>query len=202
MLKFSRQQLTSSIGGPAILLLVCLLLQFVQSLHPDWFMYERALLAEGQWWRLLSGHLVHTNTAHLMLNGAAIVALWFVFGQNALLGRRHPVVAYLGLTALLAVLISLGLWIFYPAVEVYYGLSGVLHGLFCFGALSDLYQRRWSGALLLIGCWAKVAWELAAGPSATTAEMIGAEVAVSSHLLGTIFGSVSGALAWLWKARH
>ncbi|WP_231758618.1 rhombosortase [Microbulbifer elongatus] len=177
------------------------MLQYLQSLHPDWFMYDRALLASGQWWRLLSGHLVHTNLAHLMLNAAAVVALWFVFGQSALLGRR-PVAAYLGLTALLAVLISLGLWVCYPGVEIYYGLSGVLHGLFCFGALSDLYQRRWSGALLLIGCWAKVAWELTAGASATTAEIIGAEVAVSSHLLGTVFGSLSGAIVWFWKARQ
>ena len=162
-------------------------------------MYDRALLAEGQWWRLLSGHLVHTNTAHLMLNCAAIVALWFVFGRSALLGRYHPVAAYLGLTVLLSVLISIGLWFWFPSMETYYGLSGALHGLFCFGALSDLYQRRWSGALLLVGCWIKVVWELTAGPSASTAEMIGAQVAVSSHLLGAAFGTLIGAVACLWR---
>jgi len=167
-------------------------------------MYDRTLLAEGQWWRLLTGQLVHTNTLHLIMNGAAVVALWFVFGQNFLLGRRHPIAAYLGLVGLLSTLISVGLWLWFPEVEVYYGLSGVLHGLFCVGAISELFERRWSGGLLLIGCFVKVGWELTAGPSAATASIIEAEVAVSSHLLGTVFGTllgvVIGGLFWLRRA--
>ena len=195
-----RNKLFGSIGGPLILLLLCILLQFIQSLHPDWFMFDRTLLAEGQWWRLLTGHLVHTNTAHLLMNGAAVVVLWFVFGQSQLLGRRHPVAAYLGAVAFLSLLISAGLWGWFPEVNVYYGLSGVLHGLFCFAAVSELFQRRWSGGLLLIGCFAKVGWELVVGPSAATASMIEAEVAVSSHLLGTVSGTLFGVLVG-WTSR-
>ena len=195
-----RNKLFGSIGGPLILLLLCILLQFIQSLHPDWFMFDRTLLAEGQWWRLLTGHLVHTNTAHLLMNGAAVVVLWFVFGQNHLLGRRHPIAVYLGVVALLSMLISTGLWIWFPEVEIYYGLSGALHGLFCFAAVSELFQRRWSGGLLLIGCFAKVGWELAVGPSAVTASIIEAKVAVSSHFLGTVFGTLIGTLVgWIFR---
>lgn len=194
MLDIDRKNLAGSIGGPALLLLLCMLMQWLQSVYPHGFMFDRKLLAEGQWWRLLTGHLVHTNTAHLLLNSAGIVALWFVFGQSQLLGRRHPVEAYLGLVVLLSLLISLGLWCWFPEVESYYGLSGVLHGLFCFGAVSELFQRRWSGGLLLIGCFVKVGWELTAGASAATATMIEAEVAVSSHLLGTILGTLIGVL--------
>ena len=190
-----------SLGGPVVLLLLCTALQWLQGIYPDAFLYDRAALASGQYWRLLTGQLVHTNAAHLMLNAAAVVALWFVFGRIALLGERHPVAAYLGLVAGLSLLISAGLWLWFPEMEYYYGLSGVLHGLFCFGALSDLYQRRWSGALLLLGCFAKVAWELTAGPSAATAELIEAEVAVSSHLLGSLFGTLLGGLLWFSKSR-
>ncbi|WP_082859112.1 rhombosortase [Microbulbifer sp. Q7] len=202
MFEFDRAKLIASVGGPAILLLLCILLQLAQSAYPDLFMYDRALLAGGQWWRLLSGHLVHTNSAHLLLNGVAIVALWFVFGQSRLLGKRHPVVAYLELTVVLSLLISGGLWLWFPEVQVYYGLSGVLHGLFCFAAVSELFQRRWSGGLLLIGCFVKVGWELVAGPSAATASLIEADVAVSSHLLGTLFGTLIGVIVGVSTRRQ
>lgn len=183
--------------GPLALLLLCGLLQFSQSLFPDAFLYERAAIASGQWWRLLSGHLVHTNTAHLLLNGAAVIALWLVFGRSALLGNRHSVARYLALVALLALLISGGLWLWFPGVDNYYGISGVLHGLFCFSAISELSQRRWSGALLLAGCAGKVAWEWIVGPSAATGALIEAEVAISSHLLGSIFGALLALLLWI-----
>ncbi|MFC6980724.1 hypothetical protein [Microbulbifer taiwanensis] len=42
-----------------------------------------------------------------------------------------------------------------------------------------------------------MAWELFAGPSAATAELIEAEVAVSSHLLGALAGSAIGLMSWV-----
>ncbi|WP_236250487.1 rhombosortase [Microbulbifer sp. ALW1] len=191
-----RLRLPAGSGGPLALLLLCSSLQFLQASFPDAFLYERTAISSGQWWRLLSGHLVHTNMAHLLLNMAGVFALWLLFGRSALLGSGHSVLKYLGLVALLALLISGGLWLWFPDVDNYYGISGVLHGLFCFGAISELSQRRWSGALLLAGCVGKVAWEWIAGPSASTGALIQAEVAVSSHLLGAIWGSVIAALLW------
>lgn len=190
--KWTKPEWTGDLAGPSLLLMICIGLQVLQGTFPDVFLYDRAALASGEYWRLLSGHLVHTNSAHLLLNSLAIIALWFVFGRITLLGERHPLLAYLGLAALLCLLISAGLWLWFSEVEYYYGLSGVLHGLFCFAAVSELFQRRWSGGLLLLGCFLKVGWELIAGPSAATESMIEAEVAVSSHLLGTVFGTLLG----------
>lgn len=187
----------AGLGGPLALLLLCGSLQFLQSPFPDAFLYERAAIASGQWWRLLSGHVVHTNLAHLLLNSAGIFALWLVFGRSALLGRRHSATKYLGLVALLSLLISSGLWFWFPDVDNYYGISGVLHGLFCFGAVSDLSQRRWSGALLLAGCAGKVAWEWIVGPSAATGALIEADVAISSHLLGAVCGTLLALFLWI-----
>jgi hypothetical protein len=73
----------------------------------------------------------------------------------------------------------------------------VLHGLFAWGACRDLMQRWQSGALLLAGCYLKITWELLAGPSADTAALIEAEVAVSSHLLGAVAGTAIGLLGLL-----
>ncbi|QIL90355.1 rhombosortase [Microbulbifer sp. SH-1] len=188
-------------GGPLLLVLICGLLQMLQGMCPDWFLYDRGAISHGQWWRLLSGHLVHTNAAHLMLNGAGVIALWFVFGRNVLLGARYAVGKYLGLVALLSIAISAGLWSWFPDVEYYYGLSGALHGVFCLGAVGDLSQRRWSGALLLAGCALKVAWEWVVGPSAATGALIEAEVAISSHLLGALLGTLLGLVLWMRQAR-
>ncbi|MFC6634731.1 rhombosortase [Microbulbifer taiwanensis] len=188
-----RKEITFLCGirGPLLLLIASALLQLFYTGSQDWVFFDRAALGEGQWWRLLSGHLVHTNAMHLLLNGGAVAALWLLHGQF----YRVPV--YLGLVALLSLVISLGLWAWFPDVALYGGLSGVLHGLFCWGACRDMAQRRLSGALLLAGCWGKVAWELFAGPSAATAELIEAEVAVSSHLLGALAGSAIGLMSWV-----
>ena len=203
--KWTKPEWTGGLAGPLLLLCFAVGLQLLQARLPEVFLYDRAALAGGEYWRLLTGHLVHTNRAHLLLNGLAVIALWFVFGRSALLGERHPVAAYLGLVVLLSLSISAGLWYWFPDVAYYYGLSGALHGIFCFAAVSELLQRRWSGGLLLIGCFVKVGWELTAGPSAATASIIEAEVAVSSHLLGTLFGTcvglLVGGMVWLQHSR-
>ena len=51
-------------------------------LIPGWaaaWQYERAAIAAGQWWRMLTGHLTHWNMDHL---------LWDVLMFQA--WRRHP----------------------------------------------------------------------------------------------------------------
>ncbi|WP_250459565.1 rhombosortase [Microbulbifer litoralis] len=176
-------------GGPLLLILACALLQLC---HLAWLEFDREALATGQLWRLLSGHLVHTNGTHLVMNVGAVAMLWLLHGQH----YRAPV--YLGLVVALSLLISPGLWYWFPGLELYRGLSGVLHGLFCWGCCRDLAGRRLSGALLLAGCYGKVAWELIVGPNAATAELIRAEVAVSSHLLGALAGTAIG-LAGVWR---
>jgi rhomboid family GlyGly-CTERM serine protease len=179
------------IGGPLLLLLLCALVQLSSVYFSQWPLYDRAAIAGGQFWRLLSGHLLHSNGAHLLLNIGGLIALWLLHGQH------YRAAGYLGLTSILALLIGSGLWLWFAEVEEYCGLSGVLHGLFAWGACHDLKRRWQSGALLLAGCYLKITWELLAGPSAATAALIEAEVAVSSHLLGAVAGTAIGLLGLL-----
>ena len=79
------------------------------------------------------------------------------------------------------------------------GLSGVLHGLFGFWALAEVFDGRRSSLVLVGGLIAKVAWEQFYGPSTSTAAMIGARVAVDAHLFGAIGGL---SMAWLEKLTH
>ena len=38
--------------------------------------YDRAALAAGQWWRLLTAHVVHLGLEHAALNSLGLVLMW------------------------------------------------------------------------------------------------------------------------------
>lgn len=175
----------SGIAGPLILLAVIVLVAAVPAAEP-WLVYNRALIGGGDFWRLLSGHLTHTNTDHLLLNAAGLALLWILHGQHY---RLWP---FLGASALLGLGTGLALYLFSPGTEVYLGLSGVLHGLIIWGGLLDIRARWRTGYLLVAGTWIKVGLEQWFGASAETAGMIGAEVAIDAHLWGTAVGMLLG----------
>src|SRR6266853_1727007 len=41
--------------------------------------YDRVALAHGQWWRLLSAHVVHLSVRHALVNCLGLVLLWALF---------------------------------------------------------------------------------------------------------------------------
>jgi len=80
------------------------------------------------------------------------------------------------------------LYLFYPGLLGYVGLSGMLHGLFTYGAISDISTGVKSGYLLLLGVIIKVAYEQIFGASIQVTQMIDARVATEAHLVGVITG--------------
>ena len=152
--------------------------------------YERAALADGELWRLLSGNLVHLGGAHLALNaaGLALVAL--------LVGRRLSLSAWAGVALLGAVAVGLGLWTLKPGVGWYVGLSGVLHGLLAAGAAVAAWrgkERRFH--LLLLALLAlKLTWEQLAGALPGSDWIAGGAVIVDAHLFGALGGLLAAAL--------
>lgn len=150
--------------------------------------YERALIGE-QPWRLVSGHLVHLGTSHLLLNLAGLALIAWVFAPG--LGALQWL--WLLLVSLLA--IDAGFWLLEPQLAWYVGLSGVLHGLLLGAAiLDDGLEKRMR--LLLIGVVAvKLLWEQWAGALPMTAEVAGGPVVVAAHWYGGIGGALA-ALAW------
>ena len=154
--------------------------------------YDSAAIAAGEWWRLLTGNLVHLGWWHLFLNEVGLLVLvllcpeslsWSVWARRLLL---------LGLG------MSLGLYWFVPGAQWYVGLSGVIHGLFLLGLGRQVLRDR---DLIAAGCIAylvgKIAWEMVSGVPVSDEQAIGGKVLVESHLYGTLsallYGLIFGA---------
>lgn len=149
--------------------------------------WQRQLIGAGEYWRLVSGNLLHTNHWHLLMN---LAGFWVI------LSLHHFHYRAAGLLLLLLSLClgeGIGLYLFYPSLHAYVGLSGILHGLFAFGAIMDIKRGLKSGWLLLIGLGLKVAYEQFFGASTDVASLIGARVATESHLVGAVLGTALGA---------
>lgn len=170
---------------PYLLLLALLwLLALAGQQAQDALLYSRQALAEHQYWRLLSAHLVHSNGYHLLLNSGGLLLVMLLHADYQ---TRQPL---LWQCVFAALLISLLTWLWQPHIAEYVGLSGILHALLCYGALCDSQLRKVGGKLLLIGLIAKVAYEHYQGPDAALGQLINAEVAIFAHLYGLIAGFV------------
>lgn len=159
--------------------------------------YERAAVLEGEYWRLLTGHLVHGSFAHLLLNMTGLGLL------AALFPRDYSLRQWLMILLASAATIDAGFVLFEPQLQWYVGLSGVLHGALAAGALAWWRRESWPAALtlsvILIG---KLAWEQLQGALPLSGDMT---VIVDAHLYGAIGGLIAGGAIWLgskrWSAR-
>lgn len=155
--------------------------------------YNRADIGNGQYWRLFSGHLLHSNHWHLLMNLAGLLLAMLLHGSYYK-GRK------LALQWLLCGLaISLALYYYSPEIHIYVGLSGLLHAMLALGALKDIQLKLSTGWLLLAGLIGKVGWEQWHGPDAELAELINASVATDAHLYGVCSGFILGLLLYVWQ---
>ena len=155
----------------------------------DSFIYWQAGLFQ-EFWRLWTGHWVHVGWIHYALNMLAFACLPFIF-------PRVKVWHFVALLLLLPLFISLCFYYFFPDIEAYAGLSGVLHGAYVTVACVHLLYKkeRNFAAFVLFLILAKLIWENTIG-SVGTAELIGSPVLVEAHLLGVIWGVIF-ALAYI-----
>ena len=142
--------------------------------------YARAPLAAGQWWRLLSAHLVHSDARHLALNLGGLALLWSLYVRDASV-REWLIVTLAGMLA-----IDAGLYVLDPAVGWYVGASGALHAIWA--AAGVFAARRWrlEGLVTLALLGAKLAIEQRYG--ALSAQASAFPVVTSAHLYGALGG--------------
>jgi rhomboid family GlyGly-CTERM serine protease len=151
--------------------------------------YERAAIFNGQWWRLVTGHLVHFDFRHLILNlaGATVMVLLFAGAVS----RRQLVWVLVASVAA----IDAGFLLWMPQLEWYVGLSGVLHGVLAAGCVAWWRTAPLPLAsaltLTLVG---KLLWEQLHGSLPLAGEM---PVVVNAHLFGAMGGGLCALGQWL-----
>lgn len=151
--------------------------------------YQRAAIASGEWWRVLTAHFVHLDAGHAVLNGLGLVLMW------ALFARDYSPLRWLAIYLVSALAISLGLYVFDPHIEWYVGASGALHGVMTAGTLAHLRRRDLDGWILAFFIVAKLSYEQFAGQMPFSGA---ANTVVNAHLYGAIGGLV---LALFLKSR-
>jgi len=152
--------------------------------------YSRSGIALGEFWQLISGHLLHSNSWHLLMNLGALLLAMLLHGSYFTAKQ----LAWQWLLS--ALLISVAMYFFSENIRVYVGLSGLLHAMFTLGAITDIQQRQPTGWLILAGIIGKVTWEQWHEPDTALAELINANVAIDAHLYGVISGLAIGVLTF------
>ena len=155
--------------------------------------YSRDGIADAQYWRLVTGHLLHSNNWHLLMNLAGLLLAMLLHGSY----YRGKMLTLQWLLCALA--ISLALYYYSPQIHIYVGLSGLLHAMLTLGALKDIQLKLSTGWLLLAGLIGKVGWEQWQGPDAKLAELINASVAIDAHLYGVCSGLGLGLSLYGWQ---
>jgi rhomboid family GlyGly-CTERM serine protease len=163
----------------------------------QWLRYDRDAILHGQWWRIISGNIVHLGWPHLLLNLAGLILVWLLFRHT--LSTRN----WIFVTLASAAAVGVGLLLFDPELQWYVGLSGVLHGLFAAGLVTSLYAGNRGDWWLLLLFVAKITWEQLVGTMPGSAEVAGGTVIVNAHLYGAIGGAITALLIIMeWKRKH
>ncbi|MDD1793015.1 rhombosortase [Enterovibrio sp. ZSDZ42] len=176
-----------SVSRILVLLVVITLFAQVPVVHQA-LVWDRLDIHAGQWWRIVTGNLTHTNAIHMMMNLAALFVL--VWLHRAYYSSRALIMM------LASMMLVIGLVMFLSPFDWYAGLSGVLHGLFVFGVVRDIQNKVPLGWLMLMGVAIKLVYEAYTGGDSMTAALIEAGVAYQAHWAGAAVGLI---FALVWK---
>jgi rhomboid family GlyGly-CTERM serine protease len=148
--------------------------------------WSRPDLAAGEAWRLVTGHLVHLDLEHALLNVAGLLLVWALFS-------RVFTAAQWALTLLAGVVaIDLGLWVVNVELQWYVGASGLLHTAMAAGIVRQMLARDpVAGGLGVLGV-GKLLYEHFSGAMPFTSS--GALVVTDAHLYGAVAGMICGVL--------
>ncbi|WP_179957755.1 rhombosortase [Exilibacterium tricleocarpae] len=174
------------------LALACLLLQLLPAEARLWLELHPATWWQGEYWRLLTGHLVHAGWWHWLLNALGIAVLQQLLGPY--LAVRH----WMACCLFSAVFVSVGLGLI-SSLSYYLGFSGLLHALFIFAALQALAREKVVALAVLAIVLGKVVLEQIAGPAESSARLIGIAVATDAHWLGAVAGLCFYLARALWS---
>lgn len=148
---------------------------------------------DGEWWRLLTGNLVHLSGPHLFNNLAVLApAAWLAETRCRSDAGLLVVVS--------ALFISIVLWIADPDLSYFAGASGISIALLVYGSLRGLHERgpwRLVCAILLIVTGTKLMAEFILEWSLADWQATAGFIPVR---LSHVAGLCSGLMMYLWRS--
>ena len=168
------------------LLAICALLllpELAGDTARSFMQYERSALAAGQWWRLITAHLVHLDLEHAVLNALGLAMMW------ALFARDYRARDWLIIVIAIFIAIDAGLWFRDTNIVWYVGASGALHGFMAAGTLAHVRRGDLDGWILAVFIVLKLGYEQWTG--ALPFSGTGVPVLVNAHLYGALGGVVA-----------
>jgi rhomboid family GlyGly-CTERM serine protease len=159
----------------ALITILLILLQFFQS---D-LVFLRESIQQGEFWRIWTGNLVHSNYYHLALN---LTGFWlFVFMFKTLIQTNQLIISL----AFLSTGVGFSLYFFNPELYWYAGLSGALYGLFIIGAVYALIDKDFmTGIAIIVVIPTKIIWDHTHHTAQLNSDLIGVPVSTDSHIYG------------------
>ena len=179
-------------------LVVSLLIELTGDTGRAALRYENTLLPSGEIWRAVTGHFTHLGWGHFILNGAGLMGVWWIYG-NQFRARSWAVVFLICSAG-----ISAGFLLLDKDLSYYVGLSGVLHGVLSAGVLYSILKANgriaWEDGVIFAGLCAKVGYEQFNGAVPLTEGLAGSTVIVNAHFYGAVIGGLCAAMGTYYSA--
>jgi len=110
---------------------------------PESLVFDRSAIAQGDYWRLITGHWVHSDMEHAIWDIAALAILLMLFDKDS---KRLLLLAFcMGMMG-----VNIWLWFGNNTLEYYCGLSGILNTVLVV-ALWCLWRNQKELIILLVG---------------------------------------------------
>lgn len=163
---------------------------------PEAWVFDRTAIAQGEWWRLVTGHWMHSDGTHAFWNIGALTLLGTLLEK-----RLHGNL----ILALVIGILGVDLWLWWGDGRLLYycGLSGILNTLLAVGLVHLWYDLRQPLVWLVgIGAVAKIVVEISAGQGllTQTAWPSVPEVHAAGFLSGLVAGYATRKSTAIWQS--
>ena len=162
-----------------LITLISLAIMIFEPNSSDWLRYQAIEVNDGQYWRIISANLCHSNWNHWLLNIAGLWLMDIFYSPVISLQKRTYLLSF-------CMISSVAMMHFFMDVHWYVGLSGALHGYLIGGALLSWNKaKRLNFAIVLLTIIKLVVesfWQV----NTSTESLIGVNVLEEAHSFGAL----------------
>ena len=163
-------------------LIFCIICAAIQASNgQEWASLYIHFVKQGEIWRLITGHLVHFDWMHYLMNMIGLCLAVTVFRDD--MENRH----WIGSFLFISLFSSLLMVFTYFNYQRYVGFSDIIHGWILLGAACIAHKEPKMAMAIYILFWAKIIEENMELTFFTSYGVSG-EVAKESHIYGAVGG--------------